>query len=157
MDPFVKDTCLVDCVTSHTILCDKKYFLNLTLVQSNVNTILGPVDHIKGSRTVTIILPNGTQFQITNALCSDASNRNLLSFEDIFQNGYHVEAMNHDGLEYLPITNIISRQKQILEQLTSLSCGLYQTIIKLIESHAIMNQKFNNSKTFILWYEQDPS
>ena len=61
--------------------------------------------------------------------------------------------MNHDGLEYLLITNIIYGKKQILEQLTSLSCELYQIIIRHIESHAIMNQKFNNSKTFILWPE----
>ena len=61
--------------------------------------------------------------------------------------------MNHDGVEYLLITNIISGKKQILEQLTSLSCGLYQTIIIPIEYYAIMNQKFNNYKTFLLWHE----
>ena len=54
--------------------------------------------------------------------------------------------MNHDGLEYLIITNIIFGKKQILEQLISLSCGLFQTIIRPIESHAIMNLNFNNSK-----------
>ena len=123
MDPFVKDTCLVDCATTHTILHDKKYFSNLTLVQSNINTILGPVDLIKGFGRATIILPSDTQFQITDALYSDASNRNLLSFKDIRRNRYHVETMNHDGLEYLLITNIIYGKKQILEQLTSLSCG----------------------------------
>ena len=56
---------------------------------------------------VTIILPGDTQFQIIDALYSDASNINLLSFKDICRNGYHVEIMNHDGLEYLLITNII--------------------------------------------------
>ena len=48
---------------------------------------------------------------MTDALYSDASNRNLLSFKVIHQNGYHVETMNHDGLEYLLITNIISGKK----------------------------------------------
>ena len=153
MDPSVGNTCLVDCATTHTILRDKKYFSNLTLVQSNVNTISSHVDLIKSSGRATIILPSNTPFQITDALCSYASNRNLLSFKDIRRNGYHVETMNHYGLEYLLITNIISGKKQILEQLTSLSCGLYQTIIRLIKSDAIMNQKFNNSKTFILWHE----
>ena len=83
MDPFVGDTSLVDCATTHTILRYKKYFSNLTLVQSNVNTILGLVDLIKGLGRATIILPSGTQFQITDALYSDASNRNLLSFKDL--------------------------------------------------------------------------
>ena len=61
MDPSIGDTCLVDCDTTHTILRDKKYFSNLTLVQSNVNTISGPIDLIKGSGRATIILPSGTQ------------------------------------------------------------------------------------------------
>ena len=60
MDPFVGEICLVYCVTTHTILRDKKYFSNLTLVQSNVNTILGHVDLIKGFGRATIILPSGT-------------------------------------------------------------------------------------------------
>ena len=86
MDSYVGDTCRVDCATTHTILHDKKYFLNLTLVQSNVNTILGPIDLIKDSGRTTIILPSGTQFQITDALYSDASNRNLLNFKEIRRN-----------------------------------------------------------------------
>ena len=78
MDPSVRDTCLVDCAITHIILSDKKYFSNLTLVQSNVNTISGHIDHIKGSGRSTIILPSGTQFKITDALYSVVSNRNLL-------------------------------------------------------------------------------
>ena len=77
MDPYVGDTCLIDYATTHTILRDKKYFLNLTLVQANVNTI------IQGSGRATIFLPHGTQFQIIDALYSDTSNINLLIFKDI--------------------------------------------------------------------------
>ena len=47
MDPSARDTFLVDCATTHTILHDKKYFSNLTLVQSNVNTISTLADLIK--------------------------------------------------------------------------------------------------------------
>ena len=113
MDPSVGDTCLVDCATTYTILLDKKYFSNLTLVQSNVNTISGPIDLIKGSiRATIIIIPSNTQFQIIDALYSDAINRHLLSFKDIRRNRYHVETMNHDGLEYLFITNIIFEKKK---------------------------------------------
>ena len=148
------DECLVDYATTHTILRNKKYFSNLTLISSNVQTISCPVDLIKCSGRATIVLPNGTKFQINNALYSNKSNRNLLSFKDIRRNGYHIETMHHDGNEYLLITSIIFGQKQILEQMASLSCGLYQTTIRPIESHAIINQKFNDSKAFILWHER---
>ena len=57
--------------------------------------------------------------------------------------------MNHNGNEYLLITG----KKQILEQLISSSYGLYQTTIKPFESHAVMNQKFNDPKAFLLWHE----
>ena len=57
--------------------------------------------------------------------------------------------MNHNGNEYLLITG----QKQILKQLISSSYGLYQTTIRLLESHAVMNQKFNDLKAFLLWHE----
>ena len=62
--------------------------------------------------------------------------------------------MNHDENEYLLITYIIYGQKCILEQLSSLSCGLYQTTIRSIESYDVMNQKFNDSNAFILWHER---
>ena len=60
MDPSIGDTCLVDCATTHTILHDKKYFSNITLVQSNVNIISSHVDLTKGFKKATIILPNDT-------------------------------------------------------------------------------------------------
>ena len=72
------------------------------------------VDLIKGSGRATIILPKGTIFQIEDALYPNKSSRNLLSFKDIHQNGYHIATMKHDENEYLLIT---SGQKCILEQL----------------------------------------
>ena len=149
----VGDACLADCAITHMILRDKKYFSNLTLTQSNVHTILGPIDLIKGFGKATIILPKGIKFQIEDALYFAKSSRNLLSFKDIRRNGYHIETMNHDENEYLLITSIISGQKCILEQLPSLSCELYQTTIISIESFVVMNQKFNDSNAFILWHE----
>ena len=132
-----------------TILRGKKYFSNLTLVPFNVQTISSPVDLVRGSERATIVLPNGTKFQIDDALYSNKYNRNLLSFKDIRQNGYQIETMNHNGNEYL----LITRQKQILEQLISPSYGLYQTTIRPLESHVVMNQKFNDPKAFLLWHE----
>ena len=146
----IGDACLADCATIHTILCDKKYFSNFTLAQSNVHTISGPVNLIKGSGKATIILPKGTKLQIEDSLYSNKYSRNLLSFKDIRRNGYHIEIMNHDANEYLLITSIIYGQKCILEQLPSLSCGLYQTTIKSIESYVVMNQKFNDFNAFLL-------
>ena len=85
MDHSPGDACLVDCATTHTILRDKKYFSNLTLVPFNVQTILGPIDLIKGSGRVTIVMSNRTKFQIDDVLYSNKSNRNLLSLKDIRQ------------------------------------------------------------------------
>ena len=62
------DACPTDCVATHTILCHKKYFSNLSLVKSNINTISGPIDWIQGFRRATIILPSGTKIHINDAL-----------------------------------------------------------------------------------------
>ena len=93
MDHSFRDACLVDCATTHTILRDKKYFSNLTLVPFNVQIISSPVDLIKGSERATIVLPNGSKFQIDDAFYSNKSNQNLLNFKDIRRNGYHIEAI----------------------------------------------------------------
>ena len=61
--------------------------------------------------------------------------------------------MNNGINEYLFITSIISGKKHVLEKLTSYSCRLYQTIIKLIESYAVMSQKFCDLKFFMIWHE----
>ena len=58
---YVGDACLANYATTHTILRDKKYFSNFTLAQSNVHTISGPVNLIKGSDKATIILPKDTK------------------------------------------------------------------------------------------------
>ena len=83
MDHSPGDACLVDCATIHTILRDKKYFSNLTLVTFNVQTISGLIDLIKGSGRAIIVLPNDIKFQIDDVIYSNKSNRDLLSFKDI--------------------------------------------------------------------------
>ena len=51
-------------------------------------------------------------------------------------------------------TSGISRKKKhLLEKLPSYSCGLYQTIISLIESYVAMNWKFCDLKTIMIWNE----
>ena len=41
-----------------------------------------------------------------------------------------------------------------MEKLQTFSYGLYYTTIKLIESYIVVNQKFNDSKVFILCYDK---
>ncbi|KAI5317809.1 hypothetical protein L3X38_037516 [Prunus dulcis] len=96
-----EDICLADSATTHTILRDKKYFDNLHLSKAKVTTILGSANLIDGFGRAQILLPNGTQFTIDNALYSLRSRRNLLSFKDIQMNGYHIETRNDHNVEYL--------------------------------------------------------
>ena len=127
------DVCLADCATMHTILRDKRYFLELTLIKANVSTISGTTNLVEGSGRTNITLPNGTTFHINDVLYSSKSKRNLLCFKDIRRNGYHIETMNEDNVEYLYITSIISGHKLIMEKLSTFFSGLYHTTIKLIE------------------------
>ena len=133
------DLCLADSATTHIILKDKRYFSQLKFLHGNVNTISGPADLIEGSGRANITLPGGTRFNIDNALYSSRSKRNLLSFKDIRNNGYHVETMDENNVEYLCITSMISGEKTILEKLSTLSLGLYYTYINMAKSHAIVN------------------
>ena len=148
------DVCLADCAATHTILRDKRYFLELILIKANVSTISGTTNLVEGSRRANITLPNGTRFPINDALYSSKSKRNLLSFKDIHRNGYHIQTMNEDNVGYLYITSIISGQKLIMEKLPTFSSGLYHTTIKSIESYVVMNQKFNDPKVFVIWHDK---
>ena len=145
------DVWLTDCATTHTILQDKIYFLELTLIKANVSTIFGTTNLVEGSGRTNIMVLNGTRFHINDALYYSKSRRNLLSFKDIHRNGYHIETMNEDNILY--ITSIIFGQKLIMETLSTFSYGLYHTTIKPIESYIIVNQKFKDLKVFILWHD----
>ena len=117
------DICLTDYTTTHTILRDKRYFLELILIKANVSTIFGTTNLVEGSGRANITLPNGTRFHINDALYSNKSRRNLLSFKDIRRNGYNIETMNEDNVEYLYIISIMSGQKLIIfSQFSHLGC-----------------------------------
>ena len=45
-------------------------------------------------------------------------------------------------------------QETCVETLLALSTGLYHTTIKHIESYVVVNQKFNDPKTFVLWHDR---
>ena len=146
--------CLADCATTHTILREKKYFLNFIVTNASVSTITGTSDLIEDSGRANIMLPNGTRFHINDALYSSKSTRNLLSFKDIRKNGYHIETMNEGIKESLYITSIIYGKKIIVEKLPAFSSGLYHTTIKSIKSYVVMNQKLNDPKIFTLWHNR---
>ena len=131
--------CLTDCATRHTILRDKRYFLELTLIKTNVSTIFVITNLVEGSRRANILLPNGTRFHINDALYSSKSRRNLLNFKNICKNGYYIEIMNEGNVEYLYITSFIFGQKLRVEKFSTFSFGLYHTTIKPIESYVVMN------------------
>ena len=79
----------------------------MTLIKSNVSTISGTTNLVEGFGRANITLLNGTRFHVNDTLYSSKSRRNLLSFKDICRNGYHIETMNEDNVEYLYITSII--------------------------------------------------
>ena len=138
----------------YTILRDKRYFLKLTLRKANVSTIPSTTNLVEGSGRANIILSNKIRFHINDVLYSRKSKRNLLSFKDIRINEYHIETMNEGNVEYLYITSIISDQMLIVEKLLIFSSELYHTNIKPIESYVLVDQKFNNPKVFIIWYDR---
>jgi len=51
-------------------------------------------------------------------------------------------------------TAIVRGKKCILEKLPTFSSGLYYTNISMVETHAIVNQKFTNPDTFIIWHDR---
>ena len=81
----------MDSGTTYTIICVKKYFLQSTLAEINVDIVSGIANMIKGSRRACGIFPNMTKLFIDDALYFSRSRRNLLSFKDIHRNKYHVE------------------------------------------------------------------
>ena len=146
-----EDFCLADSATTHTILKDKKYFQNLILYKSNVNTISGSSNSIKVSGRAIIILPKGTKLCIDDALYSSKSSRNLLNFKYRCYNGYHIETSNEGSEEFLYITSIVLGQKLILEKLHIFSSGLYYTTMRITETNVAIHQKCSELMVFMLW------
>ena len=149
-----EDFCLADCATTHTIFKEKKYFRQLYLSKTYVNTISGSSNLIEGSRRANIMLPKGTKFYINDALYSSKSRKNLLSFKDISHNGYHIEINNESNEEYLYITSMVSGQKLILEKMFIFSSGLYYTTMRTIETNVIIHQKCSDPNIFMLWHNR---
>ena len=147
-----EDFCLADSATTHTILKNKKYFQNLTLIKSKVNTISNSSNIMEGSRRANLMLPKGTKFCIDDALYFSKFRRNLLSIKDIRSNGYHIETNNEGNEEYLYINSMVSSQKLILEKLLIFSSRLYYTTLKSIKANVTVHQKCCDPRIFMLWH-----
>ena len=61
--------------------------------------------------------------------------------------------MNEGNTKCLYITSIVYDKKLIMEKLSAYTFGLYHTNIKPNESYIVVNQKFNDPKTFVLWHD----
>jgi len=133
------EICLTDSAITHTILKDKKYFSHLIMQETNVSTISSSTKMQEGFGRANILLFGRTKLHITSALYSTKSQRNLLSFKDIRQNGYHIETTNEENIEYLYITKVISNKKYVFEKLLSFSSWLHYTYISTIETNVIIN------------------
>ena len=79
------------------------------------------------------MLSNGTIFYFNYVLYSRKFTRNLLSFKNIYINGYHIETMNESNTKCHYISFIDSGKKLVVEKLSTISFGLYQTTINHIE------------------------
>ena len=117
--------CLVDSPSTNMILREMKYFQTLKKSNESVMTIAGRHTVIVGSGQATITLHMGTNLVIQDALLYPDSTRTLLSFKDIRKNDFHVETNKESGTECLLITQQKGFRNEVLENLPSLSTGLY--------------------------------
>ena len=147
-----KDVFVVDCGSSHTILRDKRYFINSTLKNTNINTIAGIASLIEGYGQANIRLPKGTHLQVSDALYSPSSKRSLLSFKDIRMNGFHIETKGEGNKEFLQIIEIAQGNKKVLESIHALSTDLYHTKVSMIEANATFNKIA--IENFTLWHDR---
>ncbi|XP_070053870.1 uncharacterized protein [Nicotiana tomentosiformis] len=120
--------------------------------EANIIIISGSTKLIEGFGKETVLLPGGTILAVNDALYCSGFERNLLSFKDIRQNGYHIGTTNEGKVEYLYIATIKAEKKYVLEKLLVFSSGLYYTSISVVESHAIVNKELTND--FIIWHDR---
>jgi len=149
-----EELCLVDSCTTDTILRDTRYFQTLRKNDENITTITGSGMHIVGTGRATIILPNGTELVIQEALLYPESTRTLLSFKDIRANDLHVETNDDNGKECLIMTKKIGDNKKIVETFPSMRQALYYTYIKPIHKHVTMQTIIRKNESYRIWHDR---
>jgi hypothetical protein len=142
-----EELCLVDSCTTNSIIREIKYFHTLKKRDGKVLTIAGRDAVIVGFGRATITLPMGTKIIIKDALLYHDSTRTLLSFRDIWHNGFHIENHDENQEEFLFLTKPNKYGKRICEKIPSLTFGLYYTYIKTI-AHVAYKVIFQNVDPF---------
>ncbi|GJW15632.1 disease resistance CC-NBS-LRR class family protein [Tanacetum coccineum] len=110
----------------------------------------GHVDLIEGIGKANFILPNGTKFLINNVVFSPKSSRNLLSFGDIYLNGYDTQTTTIENEKYLHIID----KSNVLEKLSMLHSGLHYTHLSVAESHMVIKEKSCDPGIVSLWHDR---
>ena len=81
--------CLIDCASTHIILCNKEFFHHIEDQASfDIKTIAGSCIG-QGWGPASIQLPSGVFLEIHDAIYAPTSLRNLLTFADVWCHGYH--------------------------------------------------------------------
>ena len=142
--------CLIDSAITHNILSCKSFFTQLKSMRANLHTIAGTINMIEGSGMTCVSFPKGTKITLYDALYSSKSQRNLLSFRDLRQNGYHVETTNKNNKEYIYLIAYELGKKQILEVIP-FSLGLYYTYISPIRAYC-SSKRIDNKEVSNLWH-----
>jgi hypothetical protein len=148
-----EELCLVDSCTKNSILRKIKYFQTLKKGDGKVLTVAGHDAVIVGSGRATITLPMGAEIVIEDALLYPDSNRTILSFRDIWQNGMHIETHDENQEKFLFLTKPNRYGKHICEKIPSLTSGLYYTYIKSI-AHVAYKANFINVDPFLIWHDR---
>nr|GEX30205.1 hypothetical protein [Tanacetum cinerariifolium] len=145
-----EDLCIADSGATHTILKSKKYFFELKPTKETINIILGPTNLVDGVGKANIVLPNGTQLLIESALFSPKSKRNLLSFRNIYHNGYDIQSRTIGNKKYL----LIMDENQAFETLPMLYSNLHCTHINVPQAHMAVKEKYCDPGIFSLWHDR---
>ena len=114
---------LVDSATTDTILRDKKYFSYLgPMMAKHITTITG--SHLISYQIgeACLVMPRGTYIRISRVVYLPTSIRNLLSFQNIRRNGFHLRTAEEDNKKLL---QILDREGCSIENIPAYSSGMY--------------------------------
>nr|GEY90233.1 putative copia-like polyprotein [Tanacetum cinerariifolium] len=131
------DLCIADSGATHTIVKSKKYFFELKPTKGTINTISGPINLVNRVGKANVVLPNGTQLLIENALFSLKSKRN------IYHNGYDTQSRTIGNKKYL----LMMDENQAFDRLLMLHSGLHYTHFNVPQAHMAVKENIMTLKT----------
>jgi hypothetical protein len=128
------NTCIVDSGTSHTILRSKECFTQITPSHRTMTTIMGSDQIEEGHGPATITLPRGTSIHIRSAIYAPNATKNLISFKDIWENGYHIQTSTDNSQEAIHIVQQTPHGMEIKETIFAYPLGFYVTQLNAFHS-----------------------